>query len=253
MIAASASLLLAGALLLQDAQPVDDSEPPQETAHIDEDGAFGWGCWVPVAIGAYKGTVSRAYFRKRSSVYTMQIELRGSHRHSLIWAIDPRPGSSARLRAWPHSRREADAFRFGPGHVLVDLKPDSEVAVVGGLWIQYWGDGVYAGADMWASQRKAPRRMGGPGQLAGIGALVSPVLIAKLTPARTWTAVLTDSTGRRLATDIFEVPPPQEAESTFRQARAAIDALEPRFRIDHSPLSEGGAHCSDNNDPIADI
>lgn len=249
MIVTQAGLLLAVALLVQEAQSVEESEYVQETAYVDEDGAFGWSCWVPVAIGRYKGRVSRAYHRKRRSVYTMQIELpQSDNRHPLIWAVDPSPGGSAKPRARLRARAEADAFRFGPASVGVDFKMDAEV--VGSLWIRYWGDGAYAGTDLHFNPRQVRRWVGKGRQKVGIGATITPAVTAKLASARMWTAVLTDSTGRRLATEVFEVPSPKEAEASFRKARAAIDALEPHFSIDHRPRSDGGADCSDHNDPM---
>lgn len=244
---ASPAMLLAAVLLIQEAPSIDEWEPAQETAHVDEDGKFGWSCWVPVKIGPYAGKVSRAYYRKRKSVYTMQVELPGyGDRHPLIWTVDPGPQV-------PAPGTEANAFRFGPGSVGLELEMDAEV--VGALWIQYWGDGVHAGTDLRFTPRQVRRWVGKGRQKVGIGANVSPAVIAKLASARRWTAVLTDSTGRRLATKVFEVPSPEEAEAVFRKARAAIDALEPRFGLDHSPRSEAGAHCSDFDDPqsIAEI
>jgi hypothetical protein len=247
MIAGPAGLLLAAALLVQETDAVGPG------IHIDHQGEFGWRCSAPVAIGRYEGSVWRDYDRKRGgSVYTMQIELPESdNRHSLIWAVDPRPEGSEKLREWPNARREVEAFRFGPGYAQVDFKLDAEVA--GALWIHYWGNGAYAGSDLRLSARQVRRFVGKGRRAVGIGANVSPAVIAKLASTRRWTAILVDSTGKRLDTEVFEVPIPEEAEMAFRKARAAIDSLESRFRIDHRPRSEGGGDCFDHPDPNSEI
>lgn len=255
MIAAQAGLLLAAALPVQQAQSVEEADPPQETAHVDHDGAFGWRCWAPVAVGGHRGKAWRDYHeRSKNAAYVMQMERPGDgDRYAMQWTVDPSPeGPPAKSRK-SSARSLEDAFRNGPESIYVDFK--WEGAVAGPLWVHYWGDGVYAGGEMLMSARSVRRWFGKSTVRTGTSATPGAAVKAKLAPARTWTALARDSAGRQLDSKTFDVPTAPEAEREFLRARARIDAVEPRFRTDHAPLDEGDVSCSDFEDPqsIAEI
>jgi hypothetical protein len=245
-----AAFLLAAALLVQEAGP------PEPTAVINEGGAFGWRCWAPVTLGRFQGSVLRSFgSRLKHSPYVMQVELPDpDDRRTVRWTVDPRPAGppqgKKKKRRW--ARAQADAFRNGPDSVVVQFKWE-HVPLTGPLWVQFWGDGAYGGAQILMNARDTRRyfRKGrGP---TGAGTSPGADVIAKLASARRWTAVALDSSGKRLASETFEVPGPEEAEAAFREARRRIDSLEPRFAASHDPIEEGGAGCSDEEDPAATI
>lgn len=251
----SAALIALAALLAQQHGPDPESGPVEPTAMVDEDGAFGWRCWAPVAIGRHKGSVWRDYGKKlENSAYIMNVERPApGNPRTIQWAVDPRPDPPAGAkRRWPMAVREADAFRNGPSSVIIDFTWEPR-ALTGPLWVQFWGDGSYAGTQMMRKARDVRRYYGGERPAFTAGLTPSTALIARLASAQRWTAAAVDSTGRLLSSETFEMPTPDEAEAVFRKARARIDSLEPRFAIDHEPLDEGGAGCTDEENRAASI
>lgn len=255
MTGAATGLLLAAALLAREAQSVEDREPVQETAHVDEDGKYGWRCWAPVAVGGHAGKVWRDYHkRSKNAAYVMQMGVRGyGDRYEMMWTVDPRPEGPPAKDRNPSTFSLEEAFRSGPETISIEFK--WEGAVVGPLWVHYWGNGVYAGGEMLMSARSVRRWFGNSTVRTGTNATPGAAVKARLAPARTWTALVRDSKGRQLDSKTFDVPTPSEAGREFRRARARIDAVELRFRTDHTPLDEGDVSCSDFDDPqsIAEI
>lgn len=244
----ASAFLLAAALFLQ-----EEEEPATPTLIINEGGDYGWGCSTGVAIGRFRGGVWRDYDRKRRrSPYVMQLRLADPDpRHTIGWTIDPELGAPDKEGRPTLSARGAAAFGKGPRTVLVDFKWAPR-PMVGPLRVWFWGDGVYAGSRTAMSARRVRRYYGGEDGSSG-SARADRSLVARLVSARTWTAVLTDGAGNRLASETFQMPTPREAEAAFRAGRARIDAVEPRFRADHDPLELDGVQCIDQLNPIADI
>jgi len=230
----AAALLLGAALLVQ--------------------GDWGWTCEAPVTLGDYKGSVSREFFPWSGdhSPYRMRIERPGSgDRYAISWTIDPRPEGPPRgsKRRWPNPRKQAGAFRAGPDLVRIDFKWGRDA--VAPIWVHYWGDGAYAGADLLVTARMMKRRIANiPSPYSSEGGLASRRLLAALAPARIWTVVVTDSAGKTYSSETFSVPTWREAESAFRHARARIDAMERRYRS-LDPLPESDASCTPHEDPEA--
>ncbi|HEX8469116.1 MAG TPA: hypothetical protein VF620_15060 [Allosphingosinicella sp.] len=244
----AAAFLLAAALLVQ------ETESEEPTAN--HGGAYGWRCSAEVAIGRHRGSVWRDYDERLiPSPYIIQVQLPDpADRQTTSWMVDPRhegppPGQK---RNGVSGVREADAFRNGPGSVQFELKWEP-VELAGPLWVHYWGDGRHAGTRMMASARHTRRDYARRHHGTAIGVHPDRDLIAKLASASRWTAVAVDSTGKLFASKTIEVPTPQQAEAAFREARARIDSLERRFAANHEPREEGGASCSDHEDPAATI
>lgn len=215
-------------------------------------GESGWTCEAPVVLGDYRGQVTREFFPWKGdhSPYLMKIALPGpGDRHEIRWTIDPRPQGRPRWakRQWPNPRRQSQAFREGPDMVSIDFHwgPDA----VAPIWSHYWGDGVYAGADLKASVEMMRRRIAtNTSPFGSEGGLASRRLLERLSRARVWTVVVTDATGTTRSSETFAVPTWQEAEAAFLQARARIDAMELRYR-NRDPLPESDASCTDHEDP----
>jgi hypothetical protein len=251
MIAAAAFLLLLG-------QPQAEA-PPEPAQGVDHDGEYGWICSVGIEVEGYRGGILRHYpSGATAEPYRVDLEWRrGERRYGATWTIDPRPEGPPPQRAGRRRhfqpRAESEAFVLGPDYVHIDfgwLVP----GVVGPVHAHYWGDGVSAGADLIYTARQVRRRTDRAGMLAGFsGGLSEPALLQALAPARLWSVVVSDSTGKVLLSDSFEVPRRELVAAEFRRARAILDDLEARFRVDHRPLREGSAACQDNEDPNATI
>ncbi|HEX6376677.1 MAG TPA: hypothetical protein VFZ91_13265 [Allosphingosinicella sp.] len=227
---------------------------PLAAAALLVQGDWGWRCEAKVSLGAYQGSVWRDYAKwPDPSPYHMKVELADPEkRHTLRWAVDPRPEGRPprKRRSWPDPRPPADAFRSGPGFVAIDFRWDAPA--VGPIWAHYWGDGAYAGAQRLMTASDATRRIGNLPAFA-LSTTIARDLVPALASARTWTVVATDATGRQLSSETFEVPAWQEAEAEFRRARASLDAVEPRYRSGAGPQEGDEAACYEHEDPAAII
>ncbi|HEX8238634.1 MAG TPA: hypothetical protein VF574_02715 [Allosphingosinicella sp.] len=215
-------------------------------------GESGWTCEAPVVLGEYRGWVSREFFPWKGdhSPYKMKIALPGpGDRHEIWWTIDPRPQGRrpGARRLWPNPRRFSGAFRDGPDMVRIDFYWGPEA--VAPIWSHYWGDGLYAGADLEMSVRMMRhRRATNTSPFGSEGGLISRKLLRKLSTARTWKVVVIDGAGAVRSSETFPVPTWREAETAFVQARAKIDSVELRYRK-RDPLPESDASCTDHPDP----
>ena len=220
----------------------------------NEGGTWGWSCGTSVTVDGYAGGISRTYGKgSENEAYVMQVDT-PERRHSITWTVHPLlegPPPSKRP-AFLGGRRESEAFATGPDYVHIDFL--WRTSAVGPIWAHYWGDGVYAGADLLMSARQVRRATGKDGTLGGLsGGLASRPLLTALAGARRWTVVAEDSAGKRLFGDSFTVPRREVAEAEYRRARAAIDRAEPIFRLTHEPYDKDGVTCTDHENPAASI
>ena len=246
-----------GALLLLLLQA---GAPPAEEERTNFGGEYGWICSAPMNVDGYRGGILRHYdSTTRHGPYLVQLHWRsGERRYRASWTIDPRPegpppSPPRRRMRYFEPRAERQAFEPGPESVGIDFGW-YVAGVVGPVHARYWGDGVYVGEERLYTARQVRRRIDRDGMFSGFsGGLNNPALLRALAAARTWRVVVTDSVGKVLLSESFDVPRREAVAAEFRRARAALDSAEARFRIDHERLIGPDASCQDNEDPEATI
>lgn len=172
--------------------------------------------------------------------------------HSITWSVDPRPygppaGARTNFRA---GRAAAEAFRGGPSYVSIAFP--FEAKLTGPLWVHYWGDGQYAGAEMLYTAKNARKWRDRSGRTRGISAgLSSRPIIAKLADAVQWAVSARDATGREIVFERFAMPRWQLAAAEFVRVRGVMDAVEMEFVRTHESIERDGVRCDDHEDPSA--
>jgi hypothetical protein len=220
-------------------------------------GAFGWTCGGGFAVDGYQAGMWRTYgIDDPDAPYQIQAHAADADAgsHNMTWTISPRTEGppQVRSRGFLMGRREAEAFREGPDYVHIDFSWHTSVA--GPIWAHYWGDGTYAGADMLMTRWDVRRWTDRQGLLGGLsGGLSSRPLLTALAPARRWTVVAVDATGKQLHSESFEMPSWRAVETEYRRMRATIDRVELRFRTAHDPITEDGVACADIEDSAGSI
>ncbi len=218
-------------------------------------GDYGWSCSAPLAVDGYQGGMFRHFGKGlEDEPYVLQMRREPPDGHDISWTVFPRPEGppEGRKHSFLRGRKEAEAFSGGPDYVHIDFSWNERLT--GPIWVHYWGDGVYAGSHMLVTARQVRRWTDKQGRTAGLsGGLATPSLLAALAPARSWSVVAADATGRTIFSDTFQMPDWRQVEAEYRRVRARIDMVEQRFRADHEPRSENGVHCSDEPSPDSTI
>jgi len=219
-------------------------------------GQYGWRCSVTFEMEHYRGGMWRDFGAgAENSPYMMQAWAADPNvHHEVYWTVDPRPEGPppTKKRRFLEGLKESEAFAAGPEYVHIDFGWYTEA--LGPIWAHYWGGGAYAGADLVMTARQVRKSTGKDGKASGLsGGLFNRRIMTALAATPDWTVTAVDAAGRTLFSESFRIPSRDAAEREFRRGRAAIDALEPKFRVDHRMLEEAGAVCVDHEDPASGI
>lgn len=214
---------------------------------------WGWDCVGTFEVEGQRVGIGRG-FDDSGTINPYSIQSFDHEPHGTTWTIDPRPDGPPvdAPPSWNRGRSEAKVLREGPDYVHISYPWHTEV--VGPVYVYFWGDGTYIGAEQLFSARQVRRWTGKDGKMGGLSSGLSkgPIMQA-LYKTQDWTFKVTDATGKELTSGTFHPPDLARSIVEYRRVRAEIEKLEVEFRTDFQTKTLGTTRCAANDDPASSI
>jgi hypothetical protein len=118
---------------------------------------WGWRCSGQFEVDGQRVSMWRD-FDASGTINPYIIQSFDREPHGTTWTIDPRPETfPPDGKAFPsmRGRNEAEVLREGPDYVHISYEWHTEA--VGPIYVYFWGDGIYVGAEQLFSARQVRR------------------------------------------------------------------------------------------------
>jgi hypothetical protein len=214
---------------------------------------WGWRCWGRFDVEGRRVSIWRD-FDASGKLNSYHIQTYEHEPNGTYWTIDPRPeGPPRRVSvSWDTGRSEAEVLRNGPDYVHIDYPWHTEVT--GPVYVHFWGDGTYVGAERLFSAGRVRRYTERDGKMGGLsGGLSKGPIMQALYGSQAWAFKVTDATGKELTSGSLHPPDLARAVTEYRFVRAEIENLETEFRTDFETRTRGSTTCAAHEDPANGI